>query len=172
MIILNDYYGLLPSNEHNEKILIFARAHPISFINRVFLFTALFLVPFIVVPFWFGTVKTQLAVLIVCFYYLIWIDMAFIEWFKFYYDFLIVTARQLIVVNQKGLFERVIYQCHLSQVEESTADVKGVTQSMFNYGNIKIQTAGPQEHIVIRAIAKPFEISERIMKLHDEVLKK
>lgn len=167
-----EYYFSIPGHEIREKVLIFNRSHPVSFLRQVIFLTVLFLLPFILIPLGFTVVQPQLVVLVACVYYLLWLDIAFIEWVKFYYDFLVVTESQLVVVNQRGIFDRVIYQCHLSQVEESTAKSQGFLPSMFSYGTVEVQTAGPLENISIKNVPNPFEVSERIMKLHNEILRK
>jgi len=167
---VSEYHFSIPGHEIREQVLIFTRAHPVSFFGRVVFLTSLFLFPFLIIPLALQVVMPQVAILVACSYYLLWFDIAFIEWVKFYYDFLIVTESQIIAVEQKGIFERAIYQCHITQVEESTARIQGLLPNLFSYGAINLQTAGPQEHIVIRNIPNPFEISERIMKLHNEML--
>lgn len=167
---MTEYNFSIPGYELREKVLIFSRAHPISFMGRLVFLTLLFLLPFMVIS--LRLIELQASLLIVCVYYLLWLDIAFIEWVKFYYDFIVVTESQLIYVNQRGIFDRAIYQCHLSQIEESTGHIKGVLPNLFSYGSVEMQTAGPQENIMINNIPNPFEISERVMKLHDEAVRR
>lgn len=158
----------MPGHVTNEKVLIFSRRHPVSFIGQIAFLTFLFLLPFIVIPFWFGDIKIQLIIILACIYYLLWLDIAFIEWVKFHYNSLIVTDQQLIFIEQKGVFDRAVYQCHISQVQEADAKIKGLLPHLFSYGTITMQTAGPHENIFIENVPTPFLISERIMKLHNE----
>lgn len=169
---MRDYYFPIPGEEIREKVLIFMRPHPVSFLDNLIFLIVAFLLPFIIIPVWLSTVeRTQVIILISCVYYLLWLDIAFIEWVKFYYSLIVVTEKHLIVVNQKGIFNRKILQCNLNELEESTSHMKGLMSNLFNYGTIEIQTAGPHDQILIKNIPNPFNISQRIMKLHGEAIK-
>lgn len=167
---MSEYHFSIPGYEIREKTLMFTRAHPISFMKRVVFLTLLFLLPFVVIP--LQLVPLQVMILVASIYYLIWFDIAFIEWVKFYYDFLVVTESQVIYVQQRGIFDRAIYQCHVTQIEESTSKIRGLLPNLFTYGNVEMQTAGPHENIIISDVPNPFEISERIMKLHDDAVRR
>lgn len=167
---MSEYNFAIPGYETREKVLIFSHHHPISFIDRVIFITLLLLLPFIIIA--FGLFTRESLMIFASIYYLLWLDIALIEWVKFYYDFFVITESQVIYVEQRTIFSRSVYQCHITQIEESTASVKGILPNLFSYGAIEMQTAGPHENIIIKNIPNPFETSERIMKLHDDLMRK
>jgi len=57
---------------------------------------------------------------------------------------LVVTTKNLTQVNQVGLFNRKISQLSLQDVEDVSAEQKGVFATLFNFGTLFVETAGEQ----------------------------
>lgn len=59
---------------------------------------------------------------------------------------LIISDRNVTQVLQKGLFNRQVSELSMANVEDVTANQKGIFATMFNYGELKIETAGEQNN--------------------------
>ena len=59
---------------------------------------------------------------------------------------LVVTNKSLIQVIQSGLFVRRVSRFTLSDVEDVTAEQKGIFATIFIYGTLTVQTAGTQDN--------------------------
>src|SRR3989344_3818556 len=59
---------------------------------------------------------------------------------------LVVTNRSLIQVIQSGLFVRRVSRFTMSDVEDVTADQKGIFSTLFNYVTLTVQTAGTRDN--------------------------
>lgn len=57
---------------------------------------------------------------------------------------LIITNKNITQVLQRGLFSRKVSQLSMTNVEDVTADQHGFFATLFNYGTLKIETAGEQ----------------------------
>lgn len=57
---------------------------------------------------------------------------------------LIVTTKTITQVLQDGLFNRKVSQLSIADIEDVTADKRGVFPTIFNYGALNIETAGEQ----------------------------
>lgn len=57
---------------------------------------------------------------------------------------IIVTDRNVTQVLQYGLFSRKVSQLNINNVEDVTAMQQGILPTIFNYGTLKIETAGEQ----------------------------
>lgn len=57
---------------------------------------------------------------------------------------IIVTDRNITQVLQYGLFSRKVSQLNINNVEDVTALQQGILPTIFNYGTLKIETAGEQ----------------------------
>lgn len=59
---------------------------------------------------------------------------------------LIVTDENITQITQAGLFNRKVSELSMSNVEDVTAQQHGVFAHLFNYGILKIETAGEQNN--------------------------
>jgi uncharacterized membrane protein YdbT with pleckstrin-like domain len=76
---------------------------------------------------------------------------------------IIVTNRSLIQVLQKGLFVRKVSRLSFADVEDVTAEMRGILQSLFNYGTLQIETAGERPNFVFTYCPKPNFYAEQIL---------
>ncbi|MFH1631653.1 MAG: PH domain-containing protein [bacterium] len=86
----------------------------------------------------------------------------------YYLDTWIVTSERIINVEQKGLFTRTISELHLNQVQDVTAEKKGIFEMFLNYGNVYIQTAAARERFNFKGVGDPEEIKREITKLIED----
>lgn len=98
--------------------------------------------------------------------YLLCINLFFYSYFiDFYLDLLVVTNDRLVDVEQRGLFARSISEVDLFQIQDITSEVHGVFASLFNYGVLKIQTAGATQNFIIPDVPHPHHLRQAILDL-------
>lgn len=76
---------------------------------------------------------------------------------------LIVTDKNLIQILQRGLFVRKISRLSMSNVEDVTAEQKGILPTVFNYGTLTVQTAGEMENFVFPYCPNPNKYANSIL---------
>ncbi len=87
---------------------------------------------------------------------------------NYYLDLLVITNDRLLHVDQEGIFARTISEVDLYKIQDITSTVDGFLQSMFNYGNLLIQTAGAVEKFSITNIPRPESLRQKILDLAEE----
>lgn len=90
---------------------------------------------------------------------------AFVNYFL---DMWIVTNDRIVDIRQKGLFSRTVAELDLFRVQDVTSEAHGIFATVFDFGNVYIQTAGEQERFVFYNIPEPHKIREAIIRLADE----
>lgn len=80
----------------------------------------------------------------------------------------VITSHRLIDVDQRGFFEQVVSETTYNTIQDVSFTVKGVRQTMADYGTIKIQTAGNQANLAIVNARHPAAIHELILKARAE----
>jgi len=86
----------------------------------------------------------------------------------YFLDRWVVTEKHIIDIEQKSLFYRTFSKQEISRIQDVTSEVRGFFQTMFNFGNVTIQTAGEQERFVFQQVPDPNGIVETIMKVVDQ----
>jgi membrane protein YdbS with pleckstrin-like domain len=83
----------------------------------------------------------------------------------FYLDMLVITNDRLLDIEQKNLFARSISEADLYQIQDVSSEVVGVFASLFNYGNLTIQTAGAVLKFSVSNVHDPDGLRQEILEL-------
>jgi len=159
-----------------EKVIYILRRHGITFFPYLAIFTAMLLAPIIV--YWlFSLSFTKLIedpanypfiVMAASAYYLS-VFLFFYSFFvEFYLDCWIVTNDRLIDIHQISLFSRTVAEVDLYQIQDISTEIEGFFPTIFNYGNIYLQTAGAVPKFAIYNVHNPDKLREAIITLSAE----
>jgi hypothetical protein len=164
-----------PGQHENEKIILFLRRHWFIFLMRILLILISIIV-LVVVYVFFSSVNSNfkesasyhlllfgesLATLF------IW-NFFFILWLDYYLDAWIVTNERIINIEQRGFFTRKISELKLTKIQDVTSEIIGVIPTLFNYGNIYVQTAGEIERFTFIQIPDPNYVKNIIVDLQEK----
>lgn len=163
----------LPNRLPNESIVLVLRRHWIDLL-KIFLFSGvLFVLPLvvgtliqfanpelIVQTFW-GPALTAILVA----YLLIVLVLTCTELTDYWLDVWIVTSERIINTEQQGLFNRVVSEVYLHQIQDITSEQKGFLETFLTYGNVFIQTAAERERFQFKNIDNPDDVKIAIAGL-------
>jgi uncharacterized membrane protein YdbT with pleckstrin-like domain len=168
-MMLSELINLQP----DEKVVLKLRRHILIFVGQGLMVGALALVPFgsgwlvaqIRPEYLTGTVSRTLLLLLASAYYLnIWL-FALAVFADYYLDAWIVTDQRILDIKQQGLFARTMAELELDRIQDITSDIKGIVPSIFNYGNVHIQTAGEQERFLFEQVPDAHRVRQQLMDL-------
>ncbi len=159
-----------------EKVEHIIRRHWITFIPIIIFLIVLTVLPIGVYFLLTNSLNIYLqnqiyftaGVLLGSVYYLSVILFFYTSFVEFHLDLWIVTNDRLLDIEQKTLFARTISEVDLFQVQDITSEVHGIFPSIFNYGNIILQTAGAVPKFTFRSVANPNKLREVILNLAAE----
>lgn len=77
---------------------------------------------------------------------------------------LLVTDKNLIQIDQKSLFIRTVSRLSMSNVEDVTADMRGILPTIFNYGRLHIQTAGERPNFDFTYCPTPNKYADQVLE--------
>lgn len=86
----------------------------------------------------------------------------------YYLDMWIVTNDRILNIEQHGLFARTVSELRLHRVQDVTAEIRGFTRTMLDYGDVYIETAGEQQRFHFEQIPHPNAVAKKILDLADE----
>jgi uncharacterized membrane protein YdbT with pleckstrin-like domain len=156
----------------DEKVHIFTRRHWLFLLPDIIVTFGLVLLPAIIViiaaalggsP--FDDSGRTILVTIVPAYYLAVLTWFFIRWLDYYLDLSIVTDQRVVDIDQFGLFRRKISELQLDAVQDVSSSRKGIFQTMFNYGDLEIQTAAERENFEFSSVPRPDTMVQTILKV-------
>ncbi|MBI5530780.1 MAG: PH domain-containing protein [Candidatus Doudnabacteria bacterium] len=166
---------LFPSQLESETVYLVVREHWVSLVLKtlvwVFFAAALVLfnrfaatyLPGILEGVW-GTV-TGLFVQV----YTLFLALALFLIFVFYYlNVQIITNIRIVDITQTGLFSHTISELHIDKMEDATSNTNGIFGTIFNYGDVYIQTAGTVERFEFQNVPDPAGIEKLILDLYEK----
>ncbi len=77
---------------------------------------------------------------------------------------LLVTDRSLVQIIQKGLFGRKVSRLNFANVEDVSAEQKGILPTIFNYGTLIGQTAGSLDNFIFSYCPSPNRYADQIIE--------
>jgi len=184
-----------PGKAKDEKIFLFLRRHPFSFLPFLALILAMILIPLILVvsfsfsgfnldsvvsflsnfSFFADVPSTELSerafeivVVLSSAYFLFTLGVFLTAFIDYYLDVVIITNRRIVDINQDRLFARSISECDIVDVEDAKAKIHGMLGTLFHFGDVLVQTAGTQENFELDHIPNPYRIARRIVDLHEQ----
>jgi uncharacterized membrane protein YdbT with pleckstrin-like domain len=161
-----------PGKESDEQIFIYVRRHPIAFLPifmTILLMTILGLVMIYFIGLLSGGAFSSNSELFLSSGFLLFMALfTLIEFFDFYFDLHIVTDRRIIDIDQEKLFNRNVGELLLDDVQDVDAKVKGIFATLFDFGDVGIQTAGAKPNFVFEQIPHPKEVAAIILDLSDQ----
>jgi uncharacterized membrane protein YdbT with pleckstrin-like domain len=83
---------------------------------------------------------------------------------------LLITDRSLVQILQKSLFIRKVSRLSMQDVEDVSAEHRGILASIFGYGTLTVQTAGERENFVFTLCPMPQKYADQIIEARQKFL--
>ncbi len=158
--------------EQNEQIELLLRRHWVTNIGWIALAILLFTAPFllIVLDKMLGlNIVSQVAIKIIVGMLILWymFTLAYIieQFLSWYFNIYIVTNQHLIDVNFHSLLSKEILEAGIENVESASSKMSGLSSSIFNFGDVVVQTAAESHQITFDAVPRPDAVADRINDL-------
>ncbi len=173
---------VIPNQRNDERIFVFCRRHPVDFLPTIIIILFLLILPIIFISAIWSEPPTSsmldplyvrdMIVLATLIYILILETVTITSWVNYYYNVLIVSDERIVEIAQKGLFSREIKELVFEQIEDVTSKTNGFLNTIFEAGELEIQTAGTQSNFHVSRIPRSDLIVEIIQELSHQAKKK
>jgi len=104
-------------------------------------------------------------------YLITWL-YSFFVWVDYFLDIWIITSARVINVEQKGFFARSTSELDYTHIQDVESEIQGIIQTIFNYGDVYVQTAGSQGKFMFRHVGRPEKIKTLVMHLNRQAISK
>lgn len=168
-------HKLFDSQLENEKIYLIIREHPIVptfklafvFILVGFGIVAHWLIPDLIPNTLSDSTLAGLSLFFYIFYFGLLLGGLLIVVFH-YLSLQIITEMRMVDVDQSGLFGRKVTEIQIENVEEVTSKATGVLATLFNFGNVTVQTSGAEVEFMFENVAHPETVKKLILDLYEQ----
>lgn len=161
------------TQKHNETIVLFLRAHLIKNLYWIIISFLLILIPIIIgilssvfgIQFFSSPLVSHFTAVYVIFYYLIVFSFIFINFLHWFYNVFIVTTERVVDIDYSEIVVHNIAITKLTHVQDVNYTQSGFIPTLFNYGNLFVQTAGTEINFEALSVPKPREATHIIGEL-------
>ncbi len=148
------------NQEADEEVVILVRQHYITNVPWIVGVILLALIPPVV--YLFGpyfipplSISPILILLSTVFYYVALFSLALLYFTVWYFNVGIVTNKRLIDLDVHNILTRVLSEARLNAIQDISVTQVGGIPSIFNYGNVDIQTEGTKQNLEFYRIPQP-----------------
>ncbi|MCL4360404.1 PH domain-containing protein [Patescibacteria group bacterium] len=162
------------TQEAQETVVLFLRQHVVVNIPWILIALLLLIAPVILLPVLFRFVHLPIVlpggfVLIgTMFWYLAafgFILASFLHWF---FNIYIVTDERIVDIDFYYLLFKRFSEAELTKIQDISFTTGGIAATVFNYGNILVETAGELPNIEFEAVPQPEKIVATIRSLIEQ----
>lgn len=91
----------------------------------------------------------------------------YFRWYRYHHDVWLVTNQRLVDSIRRHWFHRRVASADLVDIEDVSMERDGIPQTMLDFGNLRVQTAGEQENFVLANIHHPADVLTTIDRVRD-----
>lgn len=165
------------NQEPNEKIILFLRRHIITNMRWVSFSLILLALP-LSLPLmadlfsnYFLLIPAPFIIILLGFYYLIIIGYMYLQFITWFYNVGIITDKQLIDVDFTDIMYRDIAKTRVESIIDVEFSQGGFLDSLFDFGNLNIQTEGIKPNFEFDNIPHPEQATDIILLLKENTKK-
>ena len=173
-------YLFMPEGVHfetqnpGETIILLLRKHFITNFSWIFTGLILIITPIFLLPFLFLTnifpanIDRDLVTLIILAWYLFTAGYLFVEFLLWYFTVSIVTDERIVDIDFLTILHKKYAETRISKVEDVTERKGGFIASLFDFGDVIVQTAAKEQ--VFEFTAAPH--AERVVRIINQLMGK
>lgn len=157
--------------EENEKIILLLRKSFFTNISWIFFTVILVIIPLVLfqavhfVNASFISLSPAYIFVLISLYYLVVASYAFISFITWYFNLSLITSQRVVDIDFSDLVYKNIAETKLTLVQDVSYTQTGVLRTMFDFGDVLIQTAGTVDNFNLFAVPNPDRIEEIVESL-------
>lgn len=155
-----------PERAEGEEIYLALRPHWFTNLYWVLTTIAMLFAPLIVQYsrlLDFLPINYQLVSLL--FWYLITFIFSFEKFLGWYFDLYMITDKRVVDIDFSNMLNKKFAETDIDMIQDVSSSVKGLAGTMFNYGDVLIQTASEVNKITFEKVPNP----EKVIKLLEQI---
>lgn len=161
------------NQEEGEEIILFLKKHLATNIPWIFKAGVAALIPFVAAII-LGVLSVSInlpfnyILLFGVFYYFVVFGYVFLQFITWFFNISLITNKRIVDIDFSQLVFESVAATKLTQIEDVSYHQIGVLRSIFDYGDVSIQTAGATGNFVSHAVPHPEKVVEILNNLIGE----
>ena len=157
------------TREDEEQIILFLRKHFVTNVPWIFISIVMFLVPTVVISTnILNTVPANFRFIFMMIWYLVSVAYTLESFLTWFFNVYIITDERIVDVDFYNLTYKEVSDANLDKIEDVTYKMGGVIRTLFNYGDVLIQTAAEVTNFDFLAVPYPDKVVKVLQDLRME----
>ncbi|MGD8744454.1 MAG: PH domain-containing protein [Candidatus Woesebacteria bacterium] len=157
------------NKDPEEKVILLLRRHPVTNIPWIAVSFLLLVAPsFITVLPFFALLPEGFQIIFLIVWYMLSLSFVFEKFLGWFYHVNIITDERIFDIDFIDLTHREITDAEIEQIQDVTVDVTSPLRTVFNYGDIIIQTAAQIPQVEFEAVPEPDKVARILRELRVE----
>lgn len=159
------------TQQEEEKVILFLRQHFVVLIVPIFLTILMFLAPTVVFPFLLKFLNLPVAIPVryiivgTVFWYLATFGFALANLLYWFFNIYIVTNERVVDIDFMYLLYKDFSQAELNKIQDISYATGGILATIFDFGNVHIETAGEVPNLMFERVPQPKKVVETVRSL-------
>ena len=154
----------------HETIILFLRSHFVTNLSWIIIGLMLISFPIIIlmfipklgIDFLSSPSASRFTTVYALFYYLIVFSYIFISFLHWFYNVFIVSSQRVVDIDYSDIVVHNLAITNLSHIEDVNYTQSGFIPTLFNYGDLFVQTAGNEKNFEALSVPRPREATHII----------
>ena len=160
------------TQQDDEQIIFLLRKHWITNISWIVFVLILIALPFLFLPIlrqsiFISSLPDSYVLIGFLGWYLVVFGFSLVKFLVWYFNIYLVTDERIVDVDFYNLLYKKLSSCRISKIQDVTFKLGGVIRSLFDFGDIFIQTAGTENNFEFEAVPHPEEVVRKIGDLSE-----
>lgn len=162
-------YVNFETRESEEEVILLLRQHVITLVPRAvviffMLIAPLFLTIFPILSF----LPENFRLVAILGWYLITAAFALESFLTWFFNVYLITDERIVDIDFFNLIYKEVSDANLDKIQDVTYKMGGVTRTMFNYGDVLVQTASEVPNFEFLAVPRPDQVAKILQELRIE----
>ncbi len=171
-------FALYPDNVRfnsqgdDEEVVLLLRQHWFTNVTWLLVTIVLLLAPSIIFPVTLRNINFSIPpgfiLIFTAIWYLVSFGFAMVNSIVWYFNVYIVTNERVVDVDFFYLLYKQVSSTRINRVQDVTYKLGGEVRSLFNFGDVFVQTAGTEPNLEFLAVPHPEVVVRKISELMEE----
>ncbi|MCX6726258.1 MAG: PH domain-containing protein [Candidatus Shapirobacteria bacterium] len=153
----------------DEAILLVLRPHWFTNVGWILTTIVLIFIPmFLPLSTIFSGFPANYMFVTIIFWYVVTFIFAFEKFLSWYFNVFIITDERVVDIDFNNLLVKKFSEAKINMIQDVTSNVVGLLPTMFNFGNVLIQTAAEINEITFENVPNPEKVIKVLQQLRQE----
>lgn len=169
-LLINPDVFTFEEKAQQEKVLVVARSHWVTNVGWIVTAILMFLAPSFLnlIPL-SSDIATRYKILGGFLWFLVTFAFVFERFLSWYFDVIVITDKRVIDIDFDNLLSKKFAQANILMIQDLTFKVTGFAQTMFNFGDVFVQTAAEVPQLTLERVPQPQKIIMVLQMLKEEL---